>query len=75
MMGIVIPCNNKGAHSEGLMWWMLVQKILHMHDTISHEHAWEVMPYLYIYRDPEEIKNEEQAATEKALTKDEFQSK
>ena len=44
-----------------------------MRDTISHEHPWEVMPDLYFYRDPEEIEKEEQAAAEKAVTKEEFQ--
>ncbi|NUN21821.1 hypothetical protein, partial [Escherichia coli] len=32
-----------------------------------------VMPDLYFYRDPEEIEKEEQAAAEKAVTKEEFQ--
>jgi small subunit ribosomal protein SAe len=31
------------------------------------------MPDLYLYRDPEEIEKEEQAAAEKAVTKEEFQ--
>uniref|UniRef100_A0A7N9IAY6 40S ribosomal protein SA n=1 Tax=Macaca fascicularis TaxID=9541 RepID=A0A7N9IAY6_MACFA len=52
---IAIPCSNKGAHSVGLMWWMLAQEVLHMRGTISCEHPWEVMPDLYFYRDPEEI--------------------
>ncbi|CAO2582814.1 40S ribosomal protein SA [Lemmus lemmus] len=60
---IAIPCNNKGAHSE----------VLRMRGTISREHPWEVMPDLYFYRDPEEIEKEEQAAAEKAVTKEEFQ--
>ncbi|ELW62246.1 40S ribosomal protein SA [Tupaia chinensis] len=33
----------------------------------------EVMPDLYFYRDPEEIEKEEQAAAEKAVTKEEIQ--
>ncbi|KAG3274680.1 RPSA-like [Ictidomys tridecemlineatus] len=70
---IAIPCNNKGAHSVGLMWWMLAREVLRMHGTISCEHPWEVMPYLYFYRDPVEIEKEEQAAAEKAVTKEEFQ--
>nr|XP_045247578.1 40S ribosomal protein SA-like [Macaca fascicularis] len=70
---IAIPCNNKGAHSVGLMWWTPAQEVLCMHGTISREHLWEVMPDLYFYRDPEEIEKEEQAAAEKALTKEEFQ--
>ncbi|MBZ3875496.1 40S ribosomal protein SA [Sciurus carolinensis] len=69
---IAIPCNNKGVHSVGLMWWMLAQGVLHMCGTISHEHLLEVMPDLYFYRYPEEIEKEEQAAAEKAVTKEEF---
>uniref|UniRef100_A0A8C0JFK4 40S ribosomal protein SA n=1 Tax=Canis lupus dingo TaxID=286419 RepID=A0A8C0JFK4_CANLU len=65
---IAIPCNNKGAHSVGLMWWMLAREVLRMRGTISREHPWEVMPDLYFYRDPEEIEKEEQAAAEKAFT-------
>ncbi|KAF5889499.1 intraflagellar transport protein 56, partial [Clarias magur] len=70
---IAIPCNNKGPHSVGLMWWMLAREVLRMRGTISREHPWEVMPDLYFYRDPEEIEKEEQAAAEKAVGKEEFQ--
>uniref|UniRef100_A0A8C7CES8 40S ribosomal protein SA n=1 Tax=Neovison vison TaxID=452646 RepID=A0A8C7CES8_NEOVI len=59
---IAIPCNNKGARSVGLMWWMLAREVLRMRGTISREHP-----------DPEEIEKEEQAAAEKAVTKEEFQ--
>ncbi|XP_011812559.1 PREDICTED: 40S ribosomal protein SA-like [Colobus angolensis palliatus] len=69
---IAIPCNNKGAHSMGLMW-MLSQEVLRMRGTISREHPLEVMPELYFYRDPEAIEKEEQTAAEKAVTKEEFQ--
>ncbi|KAF5923449.1 hypothetical protein HPG69_006620 [Diceros bicornis minor] len=72
-VGIVIPCNNKGAHSASPMWWVLAWKVLCTHGTISHEHLWEAMPDLYLYRDPEEIEKEEQAAAKKAVTKEEFQ--
>nr|XP_021530078.1 40S ribosomal protein SA-like [Aotus nancymaae] len=72
-VNIAIPCNNKGAHSVGLMWWMLAREVLRIRGTISREHPWEVMPDLYFYRDPEEIEKEEQAAAEKAVTKEEFQ--
>ncbi|XP_043834656.1 40S ribosomal protein SA-like [Dromiciops gliroides] len=70
---VAIPCNNKGAHFVGLMCWMLACEVLCMCGTISHEHSWEVMPYLYFYRDPEEIEKEEQTTAEKAVTKEEFQ--
>ncbi|ELW72565.1 40S ribosomal protein SA [Tupaia chinensis] len=70
---IAIPCNNKGAHSMSLMWWMLAREVLCMCGTISHEHPWEVGLDLYFYRDPEEIEKREQAAAEKAVTKEGFQ--
>nr|AFM89239.1 40S ribosomal protein SA [Callorhinchus milii] len=70
---VSIPCNNKGAHSIGLMWWMLAREVLRMRGTISREHPWEVMPDLYFYRDPDEIEKEEQAAAEKAAGKEEYQ--
>uniref|UniRef100_A0A8C3SG31 40S ribosomal protein SA n=1 Tax=Chelydra serpentina TaxID=8475 RepID=A0A8C3SG31_CHESE len=70
---IAIPCNNKGAHSVGLMWLMPTQDLTGERGTISCEHPGEVMPDLYLYRDPEEIEKEEQAAAEKAVTKEEFQ--
>nr|XP_045722431.2 40S ribosomal protein SA-like [Mirounga angustirostris] len=55
------------------MWRMLAREVLRMRGTISQEHPWMVMPDLYFYRDPEEIEKEEQAAAEKAVTKEEFQ--
>ncbi|TKC35465.1 hypothetical protein EI555_010838, partial [Monodon monoceros] len=70
---IAIPCNNKGAHSVGLMWWMLAREVLRVRGTIFCEQPWEVMSDLYFYRDPEEIEKEEQVAAEKAVTKEEFQ--
>lgn len=41
----------------GLMWWMLAREVLRMRGTISREHPWEVMPDLYFYRDPEEVRS------------------
>ena len=40
----------------GLMWWMLTREVLRMRGTISREHPWDVMPDLYFYRDPEEVR-------------------
>ena len=55
------------------MWWVLAWEVLHICGTVSCECPWEVMPVLYFYRDPEEIEKDEQAATEKAVTKEDFQ--
>ncbi|TKC37119.1 hypothetical protein EI555_001488 [Monodon monoceros] len=58
------PCNNKGAHSVGLMW-MLAWEVPCICDTISHEHPLEVMPDLCFYRDPKEIEKDKQATAGK----------
>ena len=52
---VAIPCNNKGVHAVGLMWWMLAREVLRMRGSISRSIAWDVMPDLYFYRDPEEV--------------------
>ncbi|MEJ1288487.1 hypothetical protein NN561_019518 [Cricetulus griseus] len=52
---------------------MLVLEVFLMRGSISRDHPWEVKPDLYFYRDPEEIEKEKQAASEKAVSKEEFQ--
>lgn len=59
---VAIPCNNKGVHSIGVMFWMLAREVLRMRGSISRQLPWEIMPDLYFYRDPEEAEKEEQAA-------------
>jgi small subunit ribosomal protein SAe len=61
---LAIPCNNKSAHAIGLMWWFLAREVLRLRGSISRELAWDVMPDLFFYRDPEEAEKEEIARQE-----------
>merc|ERR1712080_713316 len=64
---IAVPCNNKSAHSIGLMWWFLAREVLRLRGSISRDMPWEVMPDLFFYRDPEEAEKEEAAREEAAV--------
>jgi len=67
---IVIPCNNKGTLSIGLMWWLLAREVLRLRGTISREIPWDVMVDLYFHREQEEQEKEEVAAIVAAPTTD-----
>jgi len=58
---VVIPCNNKSAHSIGLIWWLLAREVLRIRGKLMRTEQWDVMPDLYFYRAPEEIEKDEQA--------------
>jgi len=53
---VAIPCNNKGAHAIGLMWWLLCREVLYLRNTPSvvRGQPWDVMVDMFLYRDPEE---------------------
>jgi len=53
---IAIPCNNKGANSLGLMWWMLCREVRRLRGITPRAVPWEdeVMPDLFFFRDNDE---------------------
>ncbi|URD81061.1 hypothetical protein MUK42_33575 [Musa troglodytarum] len=57
---IGIPSNNKGKLSIGCLFWLLARMVLQMRGTIPLGRKWEVMVDLFFYRDPEEVKEQEE---------------
>jgi small subunit ribosomal protein SAe len=53
---VAIPCNTKGKHSIGLMWWLLCREVLFLRNTpgVVRGEPWSVMPDLFFYRDESE---------------------
>jgi len=67
---IAIPCNNKGKHAIGLMWWLLSREVLYLKNKIPRGAPWDVMADLFFYRDPteEEKEGEENAPADNATS-------
>merc|ERR1712186_123108 len=57
---VCIPCNNKSAHGVGLAYWFLAREVQRLKGSLSRSEEWNVMPDLFFYRNPDEIKKQEE---------------
>jgi len=67
---VAIPANNKGKHSIAVLYFLLCRMVLTMRGTISATNPWDVMVDLFFYREPEEAKEQEEAAAEPEFAAD-----
>jgi len=73
---VVIPCNNRGPDSIGLMLWFLAREVLRIRDVLPRSEPWDVMPDLFFYRDQEAeaVKEEPQGQVESHEQYDQLQA-
>ena len=69
---VAIPCNNRGKHAIGMMYWLLAREVLRMRGAISRAIPWEIKVDLFFYRDPEEALKQEEAKAIKNDKKENF---
>jgi len=67
---VAIPCNNKGKHAIGLMYWLLAREVLYLRQQLARGTPWDVMVDLFFYREPEDTEREEERGFEQPAIED-----
>eukprot|EP01027_Heterolobosea_sp_BB2_P026952 GEZU01042084.1.p1 GENE.GEZU01042084.1~~GEZU01042084.1.p1 ORF type:complete len:265 (-),score=104.36 GEZU01042084.1:92-886(-) len=55
---VAIPCNNRGKHSIGLMYWLLAREVLRLRGQLARTMPWEIKVDLFFYKEVEETTKE-----------------
>jgi small subunit ribosomal protein SAe len=58
---VAIPCNNRGKHSLGLMYWLLAREVLRMRGSVNRKQPWDVAVDLFFHKDMDELQQHEES--------------